>query len=700
MDGRQGCAVNPWPSSHARRVAPRGVRAAVPCILLSGLLALLVAPGFARPAHAQERPAARPTEPWRIIDPPQASIVLARDGTLLGEIGTEKRVSVPLASLPPYVAQAFIAVEDKRFYEHDGVDLVGVAAAIKDAATSGDVRGASTITQLLVGNMHPEIIDRRDRSIGRKLREQQAARDMEKRYSKAQILEAFLNQIPFGRGWHGIELAARHYFGKPASQLTLAEAASLAAMPKSPVQYNPVRYPARNRERRNVVLALMRDQGYISAAEARAAQRAPLRTDANYGMVSAPWVLDVVRVQAERAGVPVRQGGFRIATTIDAAAQRAANAALADGIAAIERAPSWRHGPCDAAARKASRCLEGALVAVDPLTGDVRALVGGREYATSTFNRAVDANRQPGSSIKPFVYATAVAQGITANSMVHDSALRVVLPEGGVYAPSNADNAFLGAMTMREALAKSRNPVAVDLGMRVGIDSVAGLMQRAGVRTPVAPFPSSALGASVVQPLDFVTAYSVFANGGLAVEPRFIDRIEDRQGRVVHSVRSLTPVPAMDPRVAFIVRDMMQDAVERGTGTAARRLVPSHIPLAGKTGTTNDNADVWFVGMTPDLVAGAWIGFDTPRTITAGAAGGTMAAPIVGQLLGAASGTGRVAMWDAPPGVVSVTMARSTGERANENTPESERYTEWFVDGTQPGARWWWPWRILSRGIP
>jgi penicillin-binding protein 1A len=653
------------------------------------------------PLRAQERPATvRPSEPWRIVDPPQASIVLARDGTLLGEIGTEKRVSVPLASLPPYVAQAFIAVEDKRFYEHDGVDLVGVAAAIKDAATSGDMRGASTITQLLVGNMHPDIIDRRDRSIGRKLREQQAARDMEKRYTKAQILEAFLNQIPFGRGWHGVELAARHYFGKPAAQLALAEAASLAAMPKSPVQYDPVRYPDRNRARRNTVLALMRDQGFISATEARAAQAAPLRTVANYGMVSAPWVLDVVRIQAERAGIPVRQGGYRILTTIDAAAQRAANRALVDGIAAIESAPSWRHGPCDAAARTASRCLEGAMVAVDPNTGDVRALVGGREYATSTFNRAVDANRQPGSSIKPFVYAAAVAQGITANSMVSDSAVRIALPEGGVYAPSNADNAFLGAMIMRDALAKSRNPVAVDLGLRVGIDSVAALMQRAGVRTPVAPFPSSALGASVVQPLDFVTAYAVFANGGLAVEPRFIDRIDDRQGRTVHSVRMFTPTAALDPRVAFIVRDMMQDAVERGTGTAARRLVPAQIPLAGKTGTTNDNVDVWFVGMTPDLVAGAWVGFDTPRTITAGAAGGTIAAPMVGQLLGAVSSTARASQWDAPPGVVSMTLARTTGTRATDATPERERYTEWFVEGTEPGARWWWPWRVLSRGIP
>ncbi len=242
------------------------------------VLALAAALALGGPAALAAQATPRASEPWRIIDVPQATLVLARDGSLLGTVGAERRVSVPLASLPRHVGQAFVAVEDKRFYQHDGVDLVGVAAAIKDAATSGDVRGASTITQLLVGNMHPEIIDRRDRSLSRKLREQQAARDMEKRYTKAQILEAFLNQIPFGRGLHGIELAARHYFGKPAAELTAAEAASLAAMPKSPVQYDPIRNPARNRERRNVVRARMREQGDHTPPQAGAAQRAPQRT--------------------------------------------------------------------------------------------------------------------------------------------------------------------------------------------------------------------------------------------------------------------------------------------------------------------------------------------------------------------------------------------------------------------------------------
>ena len=637
-------------------------------------------------------------EPWRIIEPPQATIVLARDGSLLGAFGTERRVSVPLASLPRYVGQAFVAVEDKRFYQHDGVDLVGVAAAIKDAVTSGDIRGASTITQLLVGNMHPEIIDRRDRSPVRKLREQQAARDMEKRYSKAQILEAFLNQIPFGRGWLGIEMAARHYFGKPAAELSLAEAASLAAMPKSPVQYDPGRNPARNRERRNLVLALMRDQGYITAAQAAAAQREPVTVAPNSGLVPAPWVVDIARVQADRAGVPVQSGGYRIYTTIDPIAQGAAVAALAAGIAETESRADWRHGPCRATPGRTSNCLQGAVVALDAYSGDVRALVGGRDYVTSSFNRAVDGNRQPGSTFKPFVYAAAVAQGITANAPVGDTALRLVLPEGRTYAPSNADGAFLGDMTVREALARSRNPVAVDLGQRTSIDSVSAIATRAGLRTPIARFPSSALGASVVQPLDFVAAYAMFANGGVGVEPRFIDRIEDRNGRAVHTTRPSTPTAAIDPRVAFIVRDMLRDAVERGTGTAARRVVPSTVPLAGKTGTSNDNVDVWFVGMTPSLVAGAWLGFDTPKTITPGAAGGSLAAPIVGRLLGAMPAERSADTWDAPPGLVAVTLDRQTGLDADDLTPRDRRYTEWFLDGTEPGAARSWPWTLFRLG--
>ena len=676
---------------------PSFLRPAKLWFLPSAVLLLAAAP---LPGQ-QGRPEATQStgEPWRIITPAQATLVLGRDGSVIGEIGRERRLSVPLRTLPKYVGQAFIAVEDKRFYQHDGVDLVGVAGALKDAVTKGNLRGASTITQLLVGNMHPDVIDRRDRSPTRKLREQQAAREMEKRYNKEQILEAFLNQLDFGRGAFGIEMAARQYFGKAAADLSLAEAASLASMPKSPTIYDPSRNPDRNRERRNTVLALMAEQGYITAAQAATAQREPIKTVNRFEKL-APWVTDVVRVQAERAGVNVATGGYRIQTTIDPALQQSAQRALSAGIDEIEQRPGFRGLKCAksstpppsaAAARKprVEACLEGAVVVIDPTSGDVRALVGGRDYARSSFNRAIDGNRQPGSSFKAFVYAQAMSQGLTANEMVADTALRIRLENGQIYSPDNADNDFLGALTVREALTRSRNPVAVQLAMSVGMDSVTALARRAGLRAPIAPYPSSALGASVVQPLDFVAAYASFDNGGVSVDPRFITRIEDRTGRTVFAPQGAPMRAAMDPRVAFIIRDMLKDVVERGTATALRSIVPARIPVAGKTGTTNDNTDVWFVGMTPELVTGVWLGFDKPAMIAPGAAGGTLAAPIAGRVIAAAYDGRNAGEWSAPPGVVAVEVDRATGKPADPSTPAERRYNEWFLIGTEPGALAW-----------
>jgi penicillin-binding protein 1A len=680
--------------------------------LALGAPALVVAQGTASAPPAPAASAQSGTgEPWRIIVPPQASVVLARDGAVIGQFGRERRVSVPVRTLPKYVGQAFIAVEDKRFYQHDGVDLVGVAGALKDAVTKGNLRGASTITQLLVGNMHPDVIDRRDKSPARKLREQQAAREMERHYSKEQILEAFLNQISFGRGSYGIEMGARQFFGKGAAELTLAEAASLASMPKSPVLYDPAKFPDRNRERRNTVLALMADQGYITAAQASAAQRETVRTKTS-PLTTAPWVTDVVRVQAERAGVPVMQGGYRIHTSIDAALQRSAQLALSGGLDEIETRPGFRGQKCAAAARAAApagakptnakaprvdACLEGAVVVLDPTTGEVRALVGGRDYARSSFNRAVDGNRQPGSSFKAFVYAQALAQGLTANAMVADTALHIRLDNGQIYSPDNSDNAFLGALTVREALTRSRNPVAVQLALSVGMDSVTALARRAGLRAPISPYPASALGASVVQPLDFVAAYASFDNGGVGVDPRFIVRIDDRTGRSVHTPPGAPVRPAMDPRVAFIMRDIMTDVVNRGTATSLRKIVPSSVRVAGKTGTTNDNTDVWFVGMTPELVLGVWLGFDKPAMIAPGAAGGTLAAPIAGRILADAYGSRPSGVWTPPPGLVSVELDRATGKPADLKVPADQRYTEWFLIGTEPGALTW-PWNLFRLG--
>jgi 1A family penicillin-binding protein len=661
------------------------------------------------PLAAQQTSAPVSTgEPWRIVPLPQSTVVYARDGAMLGEIGRQVRTSVALRTIPRYVPNAFIAVEDKRFYQHNGVDVVGMAGALKDAVT-GDARGASTITQLLVGNMHPDVVNRAERTgvagVERKLREQKAALEMERHYNKEQILEAFLNTLDFGHGWYGVDAAARHYFGHPAAQLTLAEAASLASMPKSPVLYDPSRYPDRTHERRNTVLALMAEQGMISRAQADAAMAEPVKTAPNGGMAaSAPWVLDVVRVQAERAGVPVRDGGYRIVTTIDPKLQQAAVDALADQTAAIEKRPGWRHATYAQAKAKGTSAgarqteyLQGAVVALDPSTGEVRALVGGRDYQDSPLDRAVDAQRQPGSSFKPIVYAAAIAAGLPPNAPVGDTAIAVPLPNGQVYRPENAENDYLGIIPLREALVHSRNPVAVQLWLELGPDSIIALARRMGIRSPIAPYPSSAIGASVVQPLDFITSYATFANLGVSVEPRFVTKVEDHAGKVVWQPASPPPQLALDPRVAFIVRDMMRDVVERGTATSVRRYLPARIPIAGKTGTTNDNADVWFVGVTPDLVMGAWLGFDKPKTITSGAVGGTLAAPVVAEALAHWYAGREPAEWTPPAGLVTAELDRQTGLPADASTPPERRYTEYFIDGTQPGAQKFDAWSIFRR---
>jgi penicillin-binding protein 1A len=637
-------------------------------------------------------------EAWRIVPPPQSSLVFARDGSLIAEIGRQARTSVSLASLPPYVGQAFVAVEDKRFYQHDGVDVVGIAGALKDAVR-GEVRGASTITQLLVGNMHPDLIDRRDRSLSRKLREQQAAREMERHYSKAQILEAFLNQLDFGHGWFGIDAAARRYFGKPAAKLTLAEAATLAALPKGPAIYDPVRHPERARQRRDLILSLMAEQGYITGDQARAARAMPVKTVPNGGISApAPYFVDVVKAQAERGGVPVTQGGYRIHTTLDPALQRAAASALTNGLQAVEARPGYRHATFAGREKGSANYLQGAAVAIDPSNGDVRALAGGRDYQASQFNRAVNGLRQPGSAFKPFVYAAAIADSIPPNAIVADTALAIPLENGRIYSPDNSDNLFMGEMTLREALTRSRNPVAVQLGLRLGIDTVAAVARRLGIDSPIARYPSSAIGASAVRPLDLVAAYAAFANGGAAVEPRFVQRVEDRAGRTVWRPRGRAPQLVLDPRVAFIVRDMMRDVVDRGTATSVRRLVPASIPVAGKTGTTNDNTDVWFVGMTPELVAGVWLGFDKPKTITPGAAGGTLAAPIWGQMVAQYYRGRGAAEWVPPVGLVVAELDRATGLTADPFTPAERRYTEYFLPGTEPGAIPIDSWRLFEWG--
>lgn len=673
-------------------------------VLLSALAATA---GF-----AQETAQKSTGEAWQIITLPQSSRVFARDGSLIGEIGREFRTSVSLKSLPAHVWQAFVAVEDQRFFDHDGVDVKAVLGAIKGKLLGDNRGGASTITQQLVGYMHPDIIDRRDPSYGRKLREQAAAREMEKHYNKNQILEAYLNQINLGRGWYGVESAAQHYFGKPAARLTLAEAATLAGLPKSQPQYDPISRPEAAKGRRNVILQMMADQGYITLELAQKTKLEPVTVAPNFGMsAAAGYFVDAVRSQAERAGIPVMNGGYRIYTTLDPVLQRHAVAAVVDGTNKIEAEKGYKHLTQAAAKGNQTNYLQAMAVAIDPLTGDVRALVGGRNYARAPFNRAVTSLRQPGSSIKPIVYAKALEDSIPANAVIPDTALVIPLITGDEYKPTEIDGRFWGnnvwkegkptstLMTMREGLVHSRNMTAIQLGQRVGMDSVAALSQRLGINTPMMPVPASAIGASEVHPIDLVAAYTAFANNGAVVQPRFITRIDDLSGRAVFARPPSTPQQVLDPRVAYIVRDIMTDVANRGSGNAARKAVPSSVPVAGKTGTTNDNVDVWFVGMTPEIVAGVWLGFDRPKTIASGAVGGLLAAPIWGQMVGRYYAGRSSNGWGPPPeGLVYAELDRGTGDIATPSTPPDARYVEFFMPGTEPLSMRNNPWAVPQWG--
>jgi penicillin-binding protein 2D len=642
---------------------------------------------------AQMQVAQQPSPPWQIIDAPQSSLVYARDGTVIGELGHQLRTSVPLASLPAYVPQAFIAVEDRRFYRHDGVDVEGIFGVLKDAL-KGHARGGSTITMQLVGNMHPDVVSRRDKSVDRKLREQAAAREMERHYSKQQILEAYLNQIELGHGWYGIDAAARHYFGVDASRLTLSQAATLAALPRSPPYYDPVRHPDRAKARRDLVLRLMADQGLISRDEADRAKRDPLIVNPDvHGL--APYFVDAVRGAALHAGIPVDDGGYRLYTTLDASLQRAAIAALRDGASAVEARPGYDNPKYGSS----TDYLQGTLISIDPASGEVRALVGGRDYQDSPYDRALYAMRQPGSAFKPIVYAAAIADSIAANTIVSDTALAIPLDDGSIYRPENSDHQFLGPLTVRDALARSRNTVAVQLGLAVGMDTVIALAHRLGITTPIEPYPASAIGASEVRPIELVTAYAPFANGGTAIQPRLILHVDDRAGHLVWAGDGGPTTPALDSGVAFIVRDMMQDVIDRGTAAGVRRIIGASLPAAGKTGTTNDDTDVWFIGMTPDLVTGVWLGFDHPRPIAAGAAGGALAAPIWARLMAQYYTAGHEpAEWTPPTDLITAELDRRTGLLADATTPLDQRYTEYFLPGTEPTALRFDPVSIFSGG--
>ncbi|HEX8362308.1 MAG TPA: PBP1A family penicillin-binding protein [Longimicrobium sp.] len=619
----------------------------------------------------------------RTHQPPQASQLFDGGGKLVAYLAPQRRTVVPIERIPAHVSGAFLAVEDKRFYRHGGVDYRRAFGALaRDVQTLSYRQGFSTVTMQLARNVFPEYLSR-EKTIGRKLWEVVLARRIERAFTKDEILELYLNQIYLGQGQYGVEAAARGYFGKPVAKLTDAEAALLAALPKAPSFYDPRRNPDGALRRRNLVLGLMADAGVISATEAAMARGQPLGlAPPPEALGEAPYYVSAVRRELrERFGPRADTDGLRVYTSLDPALQDAAEDELSRQIRGVEKGQfgRFRHPACSAA--KPARCLQGMFVAMDPRTGDVWALVGGRDYALSQFDRALQAKRQAGSAFKPFVFAAALGDGVPVSTPLLGPGAEGVR---GAYWPRDhvADSA---TVDMRDALRLSSNRAAVVLGERVGATRVVQTAHGMGISTPIQPLPSTFLGAASVVPLELVAAYAPFANGGAKVRPRLIRRVEDAQGRVLYEGR-VSRTTAISPGVAFLTTSMMRGVVDRGTGSGVRQAGLSYdIPAAGKTGTTNDGADVWFVGFTPDVVAGVWLGFDRPQPILANASGGGLAAPVWGRVVSRYYQRHRVpAAWPVPADVMSVPVDRASGKLATAQCPGETVETEYFVVGTEP----------------
>jgi penicillin-binding protein 1A len=633
------------------------------------------------------------------FEPKEATRLYAADGSVLGELAIERRTPISLDVLPEHVFEPFIAVEDRRFWGHNGIDLRRTVRAFLDFLIGGyGAPGGSSITQQLAGNMFTSSVDRREISVRRKLREMQVAFALERAYTKSEILEAYLNQINFD-GVYGIQAAALRYFGKPASNLNLPEAALLAALPKAPATYSPVRHPERAMQRRNLILELMADQHMVSRSVAEAAKAYPLELSEGAGEGrSAPYFVEWVRQDLyRRYGEDVYEKGLRVYTTLDPALQAVADSALQAQLKWVEQQPGFqaptyaetREWPEDSLAGPEMPYVQGMFVAVEPSTGEVRALVGGRDFEDSEFNRATQALRQPGSVFKPFTYTAAIAAGIPASDVIYDTPVELETFTGGpIYSPKNFDDQFHGPMTLREGLFRSINVVTVKLGQRVGVESMAQVANRMGVKSEIPRVMSAPIGAASVTPLEMVTAFTTFANMGVRVEPRFIRRIEDSEGRLLWESR-VTPERVLDERTAWIMLSMLRDVVDRGTGYPGVRVqhgVPLEVPVAGKTGTTNDATDTWFMGFTPEIVTATWIGFDRPARLHIDAYGGTDAAPVGGAVL-AWYYRDRVppAPWPEPSGLTRRSVDRTTGLLATAWCPSDLVYSEIYIPGTEPG---------------
>jgi len=618
------------------------------------LPAIALALALALPAPAQETIASYPPQPSGV-----ASItVVDHQGRFVGRIIPQKRYWVSIDRIPAFLQQALLAVEDARFYEHGGIDIRGIARAmVKDVVKGRMVEGGSTITQQLIKNkfLSSEV------SIDRKVKEARMAMEFEKKYSKRQILEMYFNEIYWGNGAMGIAQAARLYFNKSADELTDGECILLAGVPKNPGRYNPLGKPADVAQRRDVVLKRLIDLNLITAQRRQAlrAHLAPVQ-----GPGEAPYYLAQIRNQLiQRFGPEViEQGGLEVTAALDLNLQKQAEQALRDGV------------------RRIAPDLQGALVCLDPATGDVLAAVGGVDGGQNTINRAFVSRRQTGSAIKPLIYAAALEKGITAGSIWNDAPTAYHWGNGQVWKPRNYGGEQFGDISLRQALAHSDNVITVKVLDTIGVPYFVDFAAKLGLQLKAQSGLSLALGTDEVTLSDLVQAYTPLATGGGRAEARTILRIHDRR---TGALTEIAPVvtPAFTPAAAFVTTQMLKDVLTYGTAKNLRKFSLIH-PCAGKTGTTDDFRDAWFIGYTPQMVTGVWVGYDQPRPGGRGFTGGVVAAPIWERFMNRALASSPAVDFAKPDSVVAVAIDPATGRLARDGQPDQRQ--EFYLAGTEP----------------
>ena len=619
------------------------------------------------------------TEALKNYRPSTVTRLFSEDGEVIGEFFIEKREVVSLERVPHHLIQAFISGEDARFYQHKGLDYIAILRALFRNIFSGEiVQGGSTITQQVVKSLllSPE------KSLSRKIREAILAFKIEKYLSKEEILFLYLNQIYLGHGAYGVGAAAKNYFGKPIEELNLAESALLAGLPQAPSKYSPSTHPEHARRRQVYILNRMMEEGFIDRIELTKALQTPFKIrKENLSIEKTPYFVEHVRryIEEKYGKEALYRNGLQVYTTIEIDFQRMAQEAVESGLKEIEKRQKY-------ASSDVSSTPEGALVCFDLETGYIKAMVGGRDFKKSQFNRATQARRQTGSAFKPIVYASALDKGYTPASVIMDSP--IVFEWGDKrWKPKNFEGKFSGLTTVRNALTHSINVVTVKIAQDIGVDYIKDYTKKLGISSPLQNDLSMALGSSSISLYELTKAYAVFANQGNLFRPIFIKKILDRDGNLLEENLPLfylrrppDPDRIVSPQTAYLITHLMEGVVQNGTGWRAKSLGR---PVAAKTGTTDQFLDAWFIGYTPELIAGVWVGFDEERTLGENETGSRAASPIWVAFMSTILKDRPVKEFSVPEGIEFMKVDPRTGQLS----VEKEAALECFKEGTGPTQR-------------